>query len=29
MNKTKNKKEENAKDNNLNKLNPFNGRSPF
>ena len=29
MNKSKNKKEENTKDNNLNKLYPFNGRSPF
>ena len=29
MNKTKNKKVENSKDNNLNKLYPFNGRSPF
>ena len=29
MNKSKSKKEENTKDNNLNKLYPFNGRSPF
>ena len=29
MNKTKNKKVENTKDNNLNKLYPFNGRSQF